>query len=112
EVLALLAGNRRVLDCTLGGGGHSLALLENGVPSVVAVDRDMDAVAEARARLSSFVDAGRFSAIHANYAALDAVDSLAGAYFDGVLLDLGVSSHQIDATERGFTFRPSAPLDM
>src|SRR5439155_23578161 len=111
-VLTFLSGKRRVLDCTLGGGGHSLALLNGGAKMVVAVDRDPDAVAAARERLAQFEASGRFIAARANYAALDGVEVLAGTDFDGILLDLGVSSHQIDAPERGFSFRTGAPLDM
>jgi len=111
-VLTFLSGKPRVLDCTLGGGGHSLALLNGGAKMVVAVDRDPDAVAAARERLAQFEASGRFIAARANYAALDGVEVLAGTDFDGILLDLGVSSHQIDAPERGFSFRTGAPLDM
>jgi 16S rRNA (cytosine1402-N4)-methyltransferase len=112
EVLALLGDKQRVLDCTLGGGGHTLALLEHGVSSVMGIDRDSEAVAAARKRLVDYSDAGRFAATQANYAALETIPDLARARFDGILLDLGISSHQIDSTERGFSFRPGAPLDM
>lgn len=111
-VTEFLRDCRSVLDCTLGGGGHSLALLEAGVERIVGVDRDPEAVAAAAARLRPYVDAGRFEAAEANYADIDRVPALGGRSFDGILLDLGVSSHQIDAEERGFTFRPAAPLDM
>ena len=111
EVLALLGGLPTILDCTLGGGGHSAALLATG-SRVVGVDRDPAAIAAARVRLSEAADAGRFSAVQANYAHLDRIGALAGVRFDGILLDLGISSHQIDATERGFTFREGAALDM
>ena len=111
-VTELLGGCRSVLDCTLGGGGHALALLEAGVERLVGVDRDPDALESAAARLRSYAEAGRFVTVESNYAALDDAPSLAGATFDGILLDLGVSSHQIDAEDRGFTFRPGAPLDM
>jgi 16S rRNA (cytosine1402-N4)-methyltransferase len=111
-VTDLLAGSRSVLDCTLGGGGHALALLEAGVERVVGVDRDPDALESAATRLRSYAEAGRLVTEESNYAALDDVPSLAGARFDGILLDLGVSSHQVDAEDRGFTFRPGAPLDM
>ena len=112
EVTTLLRGAKRVLDGTLGGGGHSLALLDSGVAEVVGVDRDADAVAAATKRLHEFVASRRFTAIQSNYADLDSVGALAGASFDGVLLDLGISSHQIDDEARGFSFRPGAPLDM
>ncbi|GJG87683.1 ribosomal RNA small subunit methyltransferase H [Gemmatimonadetes bacterium T265] len=105
--------DRLVLDGTLGGGGHALALLEAGC-RVVALDRDPDALAAAGVRLSAWVAAGRLRPVCANYA--DASDALAAlgesAPLDGVLLDLGISSHQIDMSERGFSFRQGAPLDM
>jgi 16S rRNA (cytosine1402-N4)-methyltransferase len=111
EVSALLAGAKEVLDCTLGGGGHSEALLASG-SSVVALDRDETAIAEARKRLAPYEASGRFLAIRGNFAELDRIPELRGRKFDGVLADLGVSSHQIDADERGFSFRPGALLDM
>jgi 16S rRNA (cytosine1402-N4)-methyltransferase len=111
EVGALFEGAREVLDCTLGGGGHSEALLAAG-SSVVAVDRDEAAIDEARKRLASYETSGRFLAVRGNFAELDRIPELAGRSFDGILADLGVSSHQIDADERGFSFRPGALLDM
>ena len=111
EVGALFVGAREVLDCTLGGGGHSEALLAAG-SSVIAVDRDEAAIDEARKRLASYETSGRFLAVRGNFAELDRIPELAGRSFDGVLADLGVSSHQIDADERGFSFRPGALLDM
>ncbi|MEO8910996.1 MAG: 16S rRNA (cytosine(1402)-N(4))-methyltransferase RsmH [Gemmatimonadaceae bacterium] len=111
EVSALLAGAREVLDCTLGGGGHSEALLQAG-SSVVALDRDDAAMDEARKRLAPYEASGRFLAIRGNFAEIDRIPELAGRTFDGILADLGVSSHQIDADERGFSFRPGALLDM
>jgi 16S rRNA (cytosine1402-N4)-methyltransferase len=112
ETTELLRSATRVLDCTLGGGGHSQALLEAGVQTVVGVDRDPDALASAGERLESFAAAGRFSAVQSNYADVAGHAALDGLTFDGILLDLGISSHQVDAESRGFTFRPGAPLDM
>ncbi len=99
------------LDGTLGGGGHAQALLERGPDAVLdGVDRDPDALAEASTRLAGFGD--RFRPVKANFAdALDAA-GIGDGTLDGVLLDLGISSHQIDVDARGFTFRPGAPLDM
>ena len=111
EVVALLAGCAHILDGTLGGGGHALALLEAGASRVTAVDRDPEAVAEALERLATYVRDGRFRALLGNYAQLEN-SALAGERFDGILLDLGISSRQIDATARGFSFREGAPLDM
>jgi 16S rRNA (cytosine1402-N4)-methyltransferase len=112
EVTELLRNAPNVLDCTLGGGGHTLALLEAGVQTVVGVDRDPQALAAATARLHSFAAAGRFSAVESNYAELDGLPSLQGMTFDGILLDLGISSHQVDESDRGFTFRQGTRLDM
>ena len=111
EVLALFAGAERVLDCTLGGGGHSEALLASG-SSVVALDRDEVAISEARKRLAPYEASGRFLAIRGNFGELDRLPELEGKLFDAILADLGVSSHQIDADDRGFSFRPGTLLDM
>jgi 16S rRNA (cytosine1402-N4)-methyltransferase len=99
------------LDGTLGGGGHSKAILDASASSVViGVDRDPAALAEAGARLSRFGD--RFRAVASNYAnAVDAAGLDAGS-LAGALLDLGISSRQVDEDARGFTFRSGAPLDM
>src|SRR5512132_829873 len=94
----------RVLDGTLGGGGHSAALLDAGA-EVWGIDRDADAIRAARARLAHAEAAGRFHAVLGNYADVDSLPALAGLRFDGILLDLGISSHQIDDARRGFTFR-------
>ena len=111
EVVALLAGADRILDCTLGGGGHSEALLASG-SSVVALDRDEAAITEARKRLASYEASGRFLAFRGNFGEIDRIPELSGREFDAILADLGVSSHQIDADDRGFSFRPGALLDM
>ncbi len=113
EVMDLLRPERggTYLDGTLGGGGHAEALLERGPEArLIGVDRDPDALAEASARLERFGD--RFRPVQSNFA--DAVDAagIEDGTLDGVLLDLGISSHQIDVDARGFTFRPGAPLDM
>lgn len=111
EVAELLGNAQHVLDGTLGGGGHALALLERGT-RVTGIDRDPEAVREARVRLAPFIASGSFDLHQANYADLDAIPELADVRFDGILLDLGVSSHQLDDERRGFTFRPGAILDM
>ena len=111
EVVGLLAGAHSVLDGTLGGGGHSLALLERG-SDVTAIDRDPQAISAARRRLASYEIAGRFTTMLGNYADVDRIPELDGRRFDGILLDLGVSSHQIDDPSRGFSFREGVPLDM
>jgi 16S rRNA (cytosine1402-N4)-methyltransferase len=109
EIVELFKEARRILDCTLGGGGHSAALLANGA-SVTAIDRDPDAVEQARSRLSSYEAQGRFRVILGNFAEADRL--LPHMTFDGILADLGVSSHQFDDASRGFSFREGAPLDM
>ncbi len=112
EIIEIFRDCRRVLDCTLGGGGHSLAMLQAGVQTVVGVDRDPDALAAAALRLHDFAASGKFSAVQSNYATINDLPALDGLVFDGILLDLGISSHQIDETDRGFSFRPGARLDM
>jgi 16S rRNA (cytosine1402-N4)-methyltransferase len=79
---------------------------------VDAVDQDADALAAARTRLRPAIDAGSLRVFQTNFAELDRVSALAEARYDGVLLDLGVSSHQIDDDSRGFSFRPGVALDM
>ncbi len=104
---------KRFLDGTLGGGGHSEQILIASDPDgqVIGLDRDDEALAAASQRLSRF--GTRFVALQASFA--DARESLTQAGWDtvdGVILDLGVSSHQIDSPERGFSFRANARLDM
>jgi 16S rRNA (cytosine1402-N4)-methyltransferase len=111
EVVELFANAKSVLDGTLGGGGHSEALLMKGA-SVVGIDRDPEAVAAARVRLADYEKAGKFTAVLTTYDAVDESAELQGRKFDGILLDLGVSSRQFDAESRGFTFREGAALDM
>src|SRR6185503_18734057 len=111
EVLRFLGDSRSVLDGTLGGGGHTFAMLERGA-TVTALDRDPEAVAAAGDRLASYMTAGRLRIILGNYADIDGIPSIADDRFDGILLDLGVSSRQLDAEARGFSFRPGVPLDM
>ena len=112
EVMSLLGGCASVLDGTLGGGGHSLALLQAGVREVTGIDRDPDALDAVRERLAPYASNGCFRAYLGNFAEIDEIPELAGQNFAGILLDLGISSHQIDDPERGFTFREDAPLDM
>jgi 16S rRNA (cytosine1402-N4)-methyltransferase len=110
RVLAHLRPERGGLyfDGTLGGGGHTEAILWSGPDArVVGVDRDPEALAEARARLASYGD--RLRLVAGDYA--DAADELRDP-LAGALLDLGVSSRHFDAAERGFSFRPGTPLDM
>ena len=113
EVMDLLEPARGGLfvDCTVGLGGHSRALLERGAGRVLALDRDPDALAIAREALSPF--AGRVEFVHADYRDIDRVlDERGIASVAGTLADLGVSSMQLDADGRGFSFRRDEPLDM
>jgi 16S rRNA (cytosine1402-N4)-methyltransferase len=99
-----------LLDGTLGGGGHSLLLLERGA-SVIGVDKDPRALAAARARLARFGEA--FRAVRADFRDAKAVlEALGVQGVDGALVDLGVSSPQLDHAERGFSFSRPGPLDM
>ncbi len=100
-----------ILDCTLGGGGHSEALLEAGA-CVVGIDRDREAVEWSRARLARFGE--RFRAHWGNAAGYPALlaGELSVPAFDGILMDLGVSSRQLDDAGRGFSFVREGPLAM
>ena len=112
DVVELLGTGTLVLDGTLGGGGHSAALLSAGVARVIGIDRDQDALGAAAARLTLAESAGRFEAHQGNYASIQHIPALTSLRFNGILLDLGISSHQIDDAARGFSFREGAPLDM
>jgi 16S rRNA (cytosine1402-N4)-methyltransferase len=114
EVVSLFASVPAgvLVDATVGGGGHAGALLE-AYPAlhVVGLDRDPAALEAARARLVSFGD--RVTLIRSPFSALEEVVSSSGlGPLSGVLLDLGVSSPQLDRPERGFSFRVDGPLDM
>jgi len=99
-----------VIDGTLGGGGHSELLLEAGA-RVLGVDRDPEALDHARRRLARY--GSRFRAWQGNFADLrDNPEVQGGERADGLLLDLGVSSRQLDDPDRGFSFRADGPLDM
>jgi 16S rRNA (cytosine1402-N4)-methyltransferase len=110
EVLTLFGNAKNILDCTLGGGGHSAALLAAGA-NVTAIDRDPDAVDHTRNRLASYEAQGRFRVILGNFAEADRLLPNTEK-FDGILADLGLSSHQIDESSRGFSFREGSRLDM
>jgi 16S rRNA (cytosine1402-N4)-methyltransferase len=108
ETVALLkpGKDRVIVDGTLGGGGHSEALLEAGA-TVVGIDRDPSALAAATARLERF--GARFRPVRGE---LRDVAAIAGGPVDGLLADLGVSSPQLDEAQRGFSFAREGPLDM
>jgi 16S rRNA (cytosine1402-N4)-methyltransferase len=99
------------VDCTVGLAGHALVLLQHGVQRLVGIDRDPAALALAREALQEFGD--RVELVHADYRELAHIlDACGLTKVDGILADLGVSSMQLDAMERGFSFRGDAPLDM
>ena len=113
EVVALLRPERGGLyvDCTVGLGGHTRALLEAGAQRLIGLDRDPDALAVARETLAPWSD--RIELEHADYRDLPSVLTARGITgFDGALADLGLSSLQLDAADRGFSFRRDEPLDM
>ncbi|HBB71347.1 MAG TPA: 16S rRNA (cytosine(1402)-N(4))-methyltransferase [Ruminococcus sp.] len=102
-------------DCTAGGGGHSYAIASRlkemgGSGRLISLDRDPDAVAAASERLKDLDNA---QVIHRNYSELrNVLDELGIESLDGVLMDLGVSSYQLDEGSRGFSYHTDAPLDM
>ena len=100
------------VDCTAGGGGHSSAIAArlNEKGRLISLDRDPDAVKAAGERLAEFKNA---TVIHRNYSELDIVlEELGIEAVDGILMDLGVSSYQLDEESRGFSYHSDAPLDM
>ncbi|WP_353645436.1 16S rRNA (cytosine(1402)-N(4))-methyltransferase RsmH [Mesorhizobium sp. WSM2239] len=107
EVLAALEikPGEMIVDGTFGAGGYTKAILEAGA-SVVAIDRDPDAIAAGRAMERA--SGGRLTLVHAPFSHLDEH----AQNTDGVVLDIGVSSMQLDQAERGFSFRSDGPLDM
>ena len=101
------------VDGTLGGGGHSYEICKRLSPegSLIGIDQDEDAIKAASERLSEFKD--RVTIVRSNYCEIAQVlKDLGIEGVDGIILDLGVSSFQLDTTSRGFTYREDAPLDM
>ena len=100
------------LDCTLGGGGHSSRILEKLKGGrLIAVDKDEDALQSAKRRLEAYED--KITYIHDDFKrVITHLDELGVEKLDGVLIDLGVSSYQLDNAERGFSYNADAPLDM
>lgn len=109
EVIESLQINvdKKYLDCTFGAGGYSSAILEKG-GTVTALDQDQYVKRFALALSEKYGE--RFSFVHTNFS--EAHTKLSGAQFDGIALDLGVSSMQLDQAERGFSFLKEGPLDM
>lgn len=98
------------VDCTAGGGGHSLEIARrlNSNGKLIAIDRDSDAIEAVTKRLAPYSD--RVEIVKSNFSNLKEI--LGNRKADGVLIDLGISSHQIDTAERGFSYIQDAPLDM
>ena len=112
EVVSSLqpAGGKLILDGTTGGGGHTKALLDADA-SVIACDQDSEALAEVSQWLKGYSD--RLRLVESNFADIaERLPALGVQELDGILLDLGVSSHQLNTPERGFSFQADGPLDM
>ena len=115
EVVNLLAcrSGGTYVDCTLGGGGHALAILEASSPDgrLIGFDRDTEAIKRSEEVLKKYKS--RVTIIHSNFKELGSALSARGVRsVDGILADLGVSSSQLDKAERGFSFMRQGPLDM
>ena len=115
EVMAFLQPHSGgvYLDATLGGGGHSRLILEASSPDgrLIGFDQDKEAIDAASRELESF--GARFTAVNANFTeAAETLTNMGIPQVDGFLFDLGVSSHQFDTADRGFSFQYDAPLDM
>ena len=112
ETVDMLAAGpgKLIVDCTLGGGGHTEFLLEQGA-TVWGIDRDPDARRAATLKLARF--GSRFKVLAGNFQDVESILAQQGvSQVDGLLADLGVSSHQLDTASRGFSFREDGPLDM
>jgi 16S rRNA (cytosine1402-N4)-methyltransferase len=106
-------GGMLIVDCTVGGGGHAEAVLEmvEGRAKLIGIDRDWEALGAASERLARFGDA--VTLLHGKFSELDSLLNGAGVdKADRIYFDLGVSSHQLDKAERGFSFLKDGPLDM
>ncbi len=108
------------IDCTLGGGGHSHAILSAG-GRVIGIDQDTDAIAQASKVCKDYLDSGDMEIFHTNFRQINDIlcsrkskilKEIGDEGVDGVLMDLGISSHQIDEAPRGFAFGRDGPLDM
>ncbi|MFZ5975477.1 MAG: 16S rRNA (cytosine(1402)-N(4))-methyltransferase RsmH [Bacillota bacterium] len=109
----LCSPGKTMVDCTLGGGGHALHVMRRILPGgrLIGLDKDKEALESATERLGEFKNA--FYPVHADFVDIQSVlDSLGIAGIDGCLLDLGVSSYQLDNPDRGFSYNADAPLDM
>lgn len=112
EALALRPGGKYV-DCTLGGAGHSIEILRRSAPDglLIGLDQDENALRAGGERLAPFGD--RVRLVKTNFEQIaDVIERLGVGPVDGVMMDIGVSSHQLDEGERGFSYHQDAPLDM
>ncbi len=103
------------VDATLGGGGHSAALLDalSSRGRVIGIDQDVEAIEAARSRLAADFKRGRFTTVRGNFEHLEQLlEEVGETLIDGLLLDLGVSSHQLDSAPRGFSYLAEGELDM
>jgi len=120
EVVAMLRpvienDNKRILDCTLGLGGHALALLQvsGRDAQYVGMDADVENVISAKRNLALFTQKGQVRFFHANFADVrDVLDEIGTEQVDAILADLGFASNQMDDPQRGFSFMKDGPLDM
>src|SRR5262245_14284837 len=115
EVVAALAPKPGgvYVDCTVGLGGHTAALIAAGAGRVIGIDRDERAIEQARTRLAAIQSGSTVELVHGDYRDLVAVLRRCGVeQVAGAIADLGVSSMQLDQPERGFSFRQAGPLDM
>lgn len=114
EVLKLLniKKDEWYIDCNLGGGGHTRKILEKG-GRVLGIDLDPDAIAEVKQSLKEYIEQGRLKLAQTNFINIkEAIEENNIPKISGVLFDLGVSTHQLEIAERGFSFNLDAPLDM
>ncbi|MCG4252484.1 16S rRNA (cytosine(1402)-N(4))-methyltransferase RsmH [Acetobacter senegalensis] len=118
EVLEALkpADGNAILDCTFGGGGYTTAILNAADCTVWAIDRDPDAIVRGNILAKAFAEASgkpRLHMLHGSFGTMrDLTQQAEAPAFDGIVLDLGVSSFQLDEAERGFSFKQDGPLDM
>lgn len=113
EILKYFGGCKRIVDCTIGLGGHSLALLEqNRELKILGIDQDNEAIEIARKKLNKYQD--RVTLVNDHFSNIDNIlkDNWNEEKINGILLDLGVSSMQLDNVNRGFSFNKNAKLDM
>lgn len=111
EALSVRQG-KKYIDATLGGGGHAKRIIEQG-GKVLGVDKDEDALAYVKEKLGEHIESKNLTLVQGNFADLESIAKENGfEKVDGIIFDLGVSSHQIDTAQRGFSYSKEGPLDM